>query len=331
MIKSKKLALAGITLTAMLGTSSAMAAPVFMQGDYLWTQVSDNGTLGNGNASPGLIHDATGTGTFDTATGDYLSPGIPFEGFGVSADQFSMVGNSNSGANTVTQVSITDLSGVNFDNHVQWVGTAANGMFDIVHDFFFDDSDENLNITTVITATADLTGLMFSRAIDPDPDNYPGGSASTNNERGLDLNNDGDYDDAGELAQSDFISASGVVSGLTIGMFTDSAYDHNTGIEASCCSQLNPADYFSGGDYAPVAFGYDSSSDHGIGLGFLIGDLALGESAEINYSYVFGDTVGTVDIPDDPTTSVPLPASVFMFGMGLLGLGGMNLRKRFAK
>ncbi|MEG3767246.1 VPLPA-CTERM sorting domain-containing protein [Alteromonas sp. 14N.309.X.WAT.G.H12] len=331
MIKTKKLALASVVLSAMLGTTTATAAPVFMQGDYLWTQVSDDGTLGDYTNSPGLIHDPTGTGTFDTATGDYLSPGIPFEGFGVSADQFSTVGNRNSSSDSVSQVSITDLSGGTFDNHVRWVGTADNGMFDIVHDFFFNDSDENVNISTVITATTDLTGVSFSRAIDPDPDNYSGGSAATNNERGLDLNNDGDYDDAGELSQSDFISASGVISGLTIGMFSDSAYTHNTGIVGDCCSVIDPASYLSGGDYAAVAFGYDSSADNGIGLGFEIGDLTAGESVSISYAYVFGDTVGTVDIPDDPTTSVPLPASVFMFGMGLMGLGAMNLRKRFAK
>ncbi|MDO6713122.1 PEP-CTERM sorting domain-containing protein [Aliiglaciecola sp. 2_MG-2023] len=329
MIKTKKLALASITLSAMLGASAATAAPIFMQGNFLWTQVSDDGTLGNESASPGLIHDATGTGTFDTARGDYLRPGTPFEGFGISSDQFSTVGNRNSSSDSVSQVSITDLSGGAFDNHVRWTGTADNGFFDIIHDFFFDDTDENLNITTTITAISDMTNLAFSRAIDPDPDNYPGGSASTNNERGLDLNNDGDYDDAGELAQTDFISASGVISGLTMGMFTDSDYEHNTGIEGACCSQINPADYLIGGDFAPIAFGFDSSGDNGIGLGFMIGELNAGDSATLNYSYVFGDTVGTVDIPgDDDSTTVPVPATILLFGIGLMG---MSMRKRFAK
>ncbi|GAB2681588.1 PEP-CTERM sorting domain-containing protein [Aliiglaciecola aliphaticivorans] len=328
MFKTKKLALAGITLSAMLGAPSVMAAPIFMQGDFLYTQVSDDGTLGDENATPGLIHDATGTGTFDTARGDYLRPGTPFEGFGISSDQFSTVGNRNSSSDQVSQVSLTDLGGGTFDNHVRWEGTADNGFFDIVHDFFFDDDDENLNITTTITAASDLTNLAFSRAIDPDPDNYSGGSAATNNERGLDLNNDGDYDDAGELAQTDFISASGVLSGLTIGMFTESDYEHDSGIVGSCCSVITPSSYVFGGSYAPVA-GFDSVGDHGIGLGFMIGDLNAGESATLSYSYVFGDTVGTVDIPgDDDPTDVPAPATILLFGIGLMG---MSMRKRLAK
>lgn len=306
------------------------AAPVSMLGNFLWTQVSDDGTLGNGTATPGLIHDPSGTGTFNTTTGDYLRAGIPFEGFGVSSDQGGLDGNKNSqsggsvgGGDNVLQTSLTDLSSGSV-NHVRWTGTVSN-LFNIENNYVFSDSDENINITTVITALTNLTNLKFSRAIDPDPDNYGGGSAFTNNERGLDLNNDGDYTDPGEQAREDFVSAEGFLSGLTIAMFTDSSVTHNSGIVGPCCSVIDPNEYLDGGDFSPIA-GFDSVGDDGIGLGFDIGTLDLGDSVNITYAYVFGDTVGTVDIP---TEDVPEPATLALFGLGIIGLGYMR-RKRAA-
>tara|TARA_R110002110_G_scaffold113279_3_gene281199 strand:+ start:281 stop:1282 length:1002 start_codon:yes stop_codon:yes gene_type:complete len=327
-LKSVVLGTAAIAAAATLATTGAVAAPVSMQGNFLWTQVSDDGTLGNGGSTPGLIHDATGTATFNTSTGDYLRPGNPFEGFGVYTDQGSVDGNRNSeggtvgGTDNVTQTSITDLSAGTL-NHVRWTGTVA-GLFNISHNFLFDDNDENISVTTVISALTNLTNVQFARGIDPDPDNYTGGSASTNNERGLDLNNDGDYTDAGEQLQSDFVSAEGSISGLAMAMFTDSNITHNTGIVGPCCSVIDPAEYLSGGDFAPIV-GFDSIGDDGIGLGFDIGDLDNGESVTITYAYVFGDTVGTVDIP----TEVAEPSMIALFGLGLAGIGFARRKRLF--
>ena len=306
---------------SVLATGGAVhAAPIQMQGNFLWTQVSDDGTLGNGNTTPGLIHDATGTGTFNAATGDYLRPGTPFEGFGIRSDQGGLRGNSNSSGDAVTQTSLTDLSAGTL-NHVRWTGTVA-GLFNIEHNYLFDDTDENISITTVITALTSLTNVRYSRAIDPDPDNYGGGTASTNNERGLDLNNDGDYTDPGEQSQENFVSSAGSISGLAMAMFTDSAITHNSGIVASCCSVLDPVPYLNGGNYTPIV-GFDSVGDDGIGLGFDIGAMENGESVTITYAYVFGDTVGTVDIP----TQVAEPSIPALFALGLIGLGLARRRK----
>jgi hypothetical protein len=310
--------LAGAGLLVTGGT--AHAAPIQMQGNFLWTQVSDDGTLGNGNTTPGLIHDATGTGTFNAVTGDYLRPGTPFEGFGVRSDQGGLRGNLNSSGDSITQTSLTDLSGGTL-NHVRWAGTVA-GLFNIEHNYLFDDTDENISITTVITALTSLTNVRFSRAIDPDPDNYSGGTPSTRNERGLDLNNDGDYTDSGEQSQQNFVSSEGSITGLAMAMFTDSEITHNTGIVASCCSVIDPNPYLNGGNFTPIV-GFDSVGDHGIGLGFDIGAMENGASVTITYAYVFGDTVGTVDIP----TQVAEPSILALFAMGLVGLGLARRRK----
>jgi hypothetical protein len=310
--------LAGASLLFTEG--AAHSAPIQMQGNFLWTQVSDDGTLGNGNTMPGLIHDATGTGTFNTATGDYLRPGTPFEGFGVRSDQGGVLGNRNSSGDSFAQTSLTDLSAGTL-NHVRWTGTVA-GLFNIEHNYLFDDTDENISITTVLTALTSLTNVQFSRAIDPDPDNYSGGTASTRNERGLDLNNDGDYDDAGEQSRENFVSAEGSISGLAMAMFTNSAITHNTGIVTNCCSVIDPTPYLNGGNFTPIV-GFDSVGDHGIGLGFDIGAMENGDSVTITYAYVFGDTVGTVDIP----TEVAEPSVLALFAMGLIGLGLARRRK----
>lgn len=327
MLKSALSGVAALSVAGMIAAGSAQAAPIQMQGNFLWTQVSDDGTLGNGTSSPGLIHDATGTGTFNTATGDYLRPGTPFEGFGIRSDQGGLDGNRNSsgggfvgGSDNVSQTSLTDLSAGTL-NHVRWNGTIA-GLFNIQHDFVFSDDDENISITTMITALQTVTNVSFSRGIDPDPDNYSGGTANTNNERGLDLNNDGDYTDPGEHAPEDFISAEGSISGLAMAMFTDSATPHNTGIVTQCCEVIDPTRYLTAGDFAPMA-GFDSFDDHGIGLGFDIGDMDAGEKATIEYAYVFGDTVETVDIP----TEVSEPSMLALFGLGLAGLAYVRRRK----
>lgn len=322
------LVVASLIAAGALHTGDVAAAPIAMAGNFLSTQISDDGTLGNGGASPGLLHDPTGTGTFDPVTEDYLRPGFPFEAFGISSDQTGLIGNNNNnggggfgGSDAINQqVSLTDLSAGSL-NHVRWSG--STGAFTLQHDYLFDDNDERINITTTITALTALTNLTFSRAIDPDPDNYSGGSAITNNERGLDLNNDGDYTDPGEQKPSDFVSAEGALSGRAIAMFTDSAIAHNSGIALACCSEIDPALYLSGGDFSPVP-GFDSVGDDGLGLGFDIGSLGVGESISITYAYVFGDTVGTVDIPGD---EIPEPTGIGLFGFALAGMGYARRRR----
>lgn len=86
-----------VIVISLLGFAGlAQATPVTLTGDFVKTAVNDVGTLGSGGStSPGLLFDATGTGTF--GVNDYLTPGTPYDYFGVKSDQTGLKGNSNSG------------------------------------------------------------------------------------------------------------------------------------------------------------------------------------------------------------------------------------------
>ncbi len=67
---TKALAAASVLLMG----SSAIAAPLTLQGNYVKIGVNDAGTVGSGGAtSPGIQYDSTGTATFNPAY-DYLTP-----------------------------------------------------------------------------------------------------------------------------------------------------------------------------------------------------------------------------------------------------------------
>jgi len=153
------------------------AALVVMEGDYVYTAVSDNGTLGyGGTTSPGIVHDASGTGSWPID--DYLTPGTPFEGFYVSSNETGILGNNNDDLSSIGMTSITDTSGIStYDQSVNWQG-AFNALFALETDTYYNDGDERITMTTTLTALADLTAVSFLRVLDPDPDRITHGSWS---------------------------------------------------------------------------------------------------------------------------------------------------------
>ncbi|MGY8870971.1 MAG: PEP-CTERM sorting domain-containing protein [Pseudomonadales bacterium] len=280
--------------------STATAAPIVLQGDFVKTAISDDGTLGfGGNTSPGLLHDATGTGTFGL---DYLTPGVPWEIFSVDSDQSGLLTNYNSGGDAMSGT-LSDISGTSvYNNAVNWSGIFGS-LFSISTDTYFNNGDERVSFTTTITALDNLTGLSFLRAIDPDPDNYPGGSASTNNGRGF-----------GSLLAQDWVHSVGTLSGLTLGLYSDSSIAHNTGITSPW--SFDPANYLAADDAG--------NGDNAIGLAFDIGNLNTGDSVNFDYHYVMGDQLSTVDIPTD----VPEPSTLALFALGVLGLASRRFKKK---
>jgi len=278
---------------------SATADPIIMSGDYVLTAISDDGTLGYGyNLYPGLRHDITGTGTFPAD--DYLTPGSPWEMFSVVSNQTGLRVNNNAGSDAIAKDSLTDLSGSSvYDQFVTWSGHYGTS-FGITTDHFFNDGDERVSMSTTITALTDLTSLQFARAIDPDQDSYVYHTAYTDNGRGT-----------ASLAPEDWVHSSGPHSGLTLGLYSDSPVAHNTGVTGWT---LAPSTYLAGTNVG--------NGDRTIGIGFNIGALSSGQSITLDYHYVMGDSLDTVDIP-----AVPVPGAVLL---GLLGLSvaGVKLHKR---
>src|SRR6056297_1006498 len=103
--------LATATTLALMTSLPVTAAPIILEGDFIRTAVSDDGTMGfGGNTSPGILHDPTGTGDF-SLNDDYLTPGSPFEAFSVQSDQSGLVANRNNAGDNIASTGITDTSG----------------------------------------------------------------------------------------------------------------------------------------------------------------------------------------------------------------------------
>lgn len=294
-----------IFLTSLCGAS------VVMEGDFIRTAVSEDGTLGAGDDTPpGILYDISGTSTF--GADDFLTPGTPWEIFSVFSEATGLLTNYNNNDDTdsITGGVLTDESSSSlYDYHVSWSGEYSTS-FHITTDTFFNDDDQQINFTTTIVAGEDLVDLQFLRAIDPDQDHTTYGTYSTMNSRGFDANGDGDYDDTGDVSQEDLVYAEGEHTGLSIGLLSNSPYGHNTGVTDIFWS-IDPQDYLSGT--------YDGNGDNAIGLAFELGTLNVGERVTFNYSYVF----------EGPSSQpLPEPTTVLLLGSGVAGLAGVMRKKR---
>lgn len=305
-----KLLLAASAVLALGVVSAASAAPITLQGNYVRTGVSDDGTLGsNGSNSPGLQHDPTGTANF--GVNDYITPGSPHDGFSVKANGSYGENDNyyNGGGHFSTTLGPHTISN-GYDNAGSWTG--ADTVLQITNDYFFNNGDQRINVRTTLTALGDVTGLAFARSVDPDPDVNTFGSFFTLNQRGN-----------GFFGIADFVGSAGPSTGLTLGLLNLSGdlYVHNTAIgDDSCCNSYDPYDVLAGFD--------GGDGDNSINMAWLIGDLKAGESAVINYAYVVGDNIETVG-----HNTVPEPATWAMMLVGFGGLGAalrMQRRRAFA-
>lgn len=289
--------------------SIAHASPVTLTGDFIKTAVNDVGTLGSGGStSPGLLFDKTGTGAF--GVNDYLTPGSPYDYFGVRSAETGLKGNSNSGFSAITQTSGPTDSSSGTVNSASWAGEYA-GFFKLVNTYTFSDGGQRIDVNTTITALTNLTGLQFARSIDPDPDVNTFGSFDTQNSLG---------DSSKGLAATDWAYSLGLSTGLPLGLFTNSAIKHNAGIVADWGGSNSAA-----ADPTKILAGINNGDgDYALALAFDIGSLMADSSISFDYSYVMGLSKDTVDIPP---SGVPLPSAAWLFGSAIAAFAGFGRRK----
>jgi len=263
--------------SALLMGSSAVAAPLTLEGNYVKIGTNDAGTIGSGgNTSPGILYDSTGTATFNPSY-DYLTPGTPFEGWtvkGIDSDGTTVLFNYTNNNTNVTSPAITgtlvDYSGVSyrgltFDNRAVWSGSVTE--FNIEHDYRFNDNQQFVDINTRLEFLINVPTLYFGRFTDPDARAATGDSSRTLNVRGY----------AGGVPETNIVLSEALASKYALGLFT-AATNSNTGISAGWTT--DPIDYYNGVN--------DGDGDYTIGMAFMFSGINTGDIVNIQYAYIFG-------------------------------------------
>ncbi|HEY1144448.1 MAG TPA: PEPxxWA-CTERM sorting domain-containing protein [Sphingomicrobium sp.] len=299
------------TIAAAVAAITAVApasAAVVLDGNYIKVGINNQGTLGSGGStSPGLIHDPSGTASFDPST-DYITPGIPHEGYSINSTQSGFVEADNTGASGFGTASPTILTGADamgFDNAASWSG--SNSFVDITNSYFFNDGSERIEVYTTLTALSDLTNLAFARSVDPDS-----GGFDSINQRGNSL-----------FDVDDFIGSASAANGRTLALvnLNGDVLTHNTQINSSCCSNIDP--------YTVLLGSADNATgDFGLNIAWLIGDLGMGNSVTIHYAYAVGTKIDVVGGPGGNPGAVPEPATWAMMLLGFGFVGGAMRRGR---
>lgn len=304
-----------LCMAAVVAATPA-SAQVVLDGNYIKVGIGTGGTLGvGGGTSPGLIHDPSGTGTFDPST-DYITPGNPHESFALVSDQSGFQVNDNNNVSGVAfggtgPTLLTGAAANGFANAATWTG--SNRYASITNSYFFNDGDERILVTTTITALTNLTNVAFGRSVDPDS-----GGFDSINQRGNTL-----------FGVDDFVGSASATNGRTLALvnLNGSTLTHTTQINSSCCSAINPNDVLAhtGGDLGTAATG-----DYGINLAYRIGSLAAGNSVTLNYAYAVGTRIAVVGGGSGPTGAVPEPATwaMMILGFGLIGFAMRAAKRR---
>lgn len=268
--------LAALLVTTSLTCAFPANASEILSGNYIKIGVNDKGTLGvGGSTSPGILYDGTGTGTFNSAY-DYLTPGSPFEGFTITGNSGSAFSATNNNASlgsaaisgTLTAYNGAAYNGTTYDNRAIWTGSYG-GVITVTHDYHFNDSSQQLLVTTTITAQTNLTSLSFARFTDPDAVAATGDSSATNNFQG-----------SGSVPTSDLVYAEALVSKYVIGLYSNDPTTHNSAVTNWTTTTSS---YLAGGSIG--------NGDNTIGMGFNLGALASGGSLVLNYAYIFGTDI----------------------------------------
>jgi len=242
-----------------------------LENDYVKAGVNKNtGTLGSGgNASPGLLFDSSGTGTFNTSY-DYLTPGSPFDGFSVKIDDTNYT-NNNTGTTNITGTITGGLT--DGTDTLTWSGEWLHGgaTWGISNQYTLGTTNPFIDITTTITAGSDASTLYFGRFIDPDARAADGDSSSTDNVLGY-----------GSIPAENVVFSEALSSRYALGL-----YSTDSNVDAGISGWSQEAD-----GYTENAVNGDGSltntGDNTIGLTWAWTGVSTGDIVTVNYSYIFG-------------------------------------------
>ena len=158
--------MAALLSTTSLADTSSMSTTATGMGvlENSYVKAGVNGTAGTfgsgGSTRPGLQFDSTGSGTFpaDSAQGDYLTPGSPFDGFAIKIDGTNSKNNNQGNGPWVDADGLTDGDGT-----LTWAGTnSAHSGWEIQNTYSLGATSEHIEIGTQITAGSDACLLYTS-------------------------------------------------------------------------------------------------------------------------------------------------------------------------
>jgi len=308
----KKKLLAGAVLAALLSTT-ALADTSSMNTDLTgmgileneWVRAGINGTTGTfgsgGNASPGLLFDPEGTGTFNSSY-DYLTPGSPFDGFSVKVDGTNYTNNNSDGGSVAIANDGNGLT--DGENSLSWTG-GVSGVFNITNTYSLAPNTPYIDGSASITMLTDATTLSFGKFIDPDSQGMPGDSSATDNVLGY-----------GVIPETNVAFSEATVSRYALGIYTT-----DTNVTAGINRWSTEADGYNGTNYYkplldadgniqwdnptctmiayctyqkeldadgnPIKLNYGTSDDT-IGISWAWTGVSTGDILTASYAYIFG-------------------------------------------
>jgi uncharacterized protein YjdB len=300
---------------------------IFLKGKWVEVGVAPNGALGSTRLPPaGVYHCSSptfnfwdpGLGAFTGASnqrlmmvydaghdgfttgtpaffGDYSMPGSPYEGWGIqingahseaqaqyytASGATGFAGGAGLTGNTTAYLNPTGKTiGV-------WQGTAGTGgALQITQTTTLDTNASwvKMNVKFKNTSAATLVGVYYVRETDPDNDVMAGGPFTTSNT----INHQNDYYHRVMVTGTGTFYTSQTLS-LATKDCRAKCFIHS-GWPSSTATNLATL-------YASGAGGYTFSgtitSDVAIGLIYNLGNIAAGDSTEINYSYIFNGLTG---------------------------------------
>jgi len=308
----KKKLLASAVLAALLSTT-ALADTSSMNTDLTgmgileneWVRAGVNGTTGTfgsgGNASPGLLFDPEGTGTFNSSY-DYLTPGSPFDGFSVKVDGTNYTNNNSDGGSVAIANDGNGLT--DGENSLSWTG-GVSGVFNITNTYSLAPNTPYIDGSASITMLTDATTLSFGKFIDPDSQGMPGDSSATDNVLGY-----------GVIPETNVAFSEATVSRYALGIYTT-----DTNVTAGINRWSTEADGYNGTNYYkplldadgniqwdnptctmiayctyqkeldadgnPIKLNYGTSDDT-IGISWAWTGVSTGDILTASYAYIFG-------------------------------------------